>query len=68
MSQSKSGFSKFTFKPSALSQHTANFNKQLEQLPAPKIESLNLAKPVLEKPNNQGNFFRSFWSEKTRLC
>lgn len=32
-------FSKFTLKPSALSQLTANFNKKLEQVPAPKIDS-----------------------------
>ena len=38
-------FSKFTLKPSALSQHTANFNKLLEQVPAPKIDSLQLLKP-----------------------
>lgn len=37
---------KFTLKPSALSQHTANFNKILEQVPAPKIESIELVKPA----------------------
>ena len=29
-------------KPSALSQHTANFNKLLEQVQVPKTETLNL--------------------------
>ena len=55
MSQPKSAFSKFQFKPSALSQHTENFNKILEKIPAPKIDSsaLNLAKPTLEKPKQQ---------------
>ena len=39
-------FSKFTLKPSALSQHTANFNKLLEQVQLPKSEPIQLIKPV----------------------
>lgn len=46
MAAARSTFSKFTLKPSALSQHTANFNKMLEQVPVPKIDSLNLVKPL----------------------
>ena len=36
-------FSKFILKPSLLSQHTANFNKNLEQIPLPhKLEKIDL--------------------------
>lgn len=37
----------FLLKPSSLSQHTINFNKILEEVPAPKIESIILEKPKL---------------------
>lgn len=40
-------FAKFSLKPSTLSQHTVNFNKILEEVPAPKIESIILEKPKL---------------------
>lgn len=40
-------FAKFSLKPSSLSQHTVNFNKILEEVPAPKIESIILEKPKL---------------------
>ncbi len=39
---------KFTLKPSSLSQHTANFNKILEQVPVPKIDSIDLKISNLE--------------------
>ncbi len=43
--------SKFMLKPSALSQHTANFNKLLEQVPVPKSETLNLlSNPTVIEP------------------
>lgn len=41
---------KFSLKPSALSQHTANFNKILEQVPTPKVDSIELIKPAEIKP------------------
>ena len=37
--------SRFVLKPSSLSQHTENFNKNLEKVEAPKIESFELIKP-----------------------
>lgn len=43
----RSPFSKFSLKPSSLSQHTANFNKILEEVPAPKIDQIILEKPKL---------------------
>lgn len=42
---------KFSLKPSALSQHTANFNKILEQVPTPKLDSIELIKPAEIKPS-----------------
>jgi len=45
-------FSKVTLKPSSLSQHTTDFNKILEQVPVPKIESFDLIKPTLESRIN----------------
>lgn len=39
--------SKFSLKPSSLSQHTVNFNKILEEVPSPKIDSIILEKPKL---------------------
>lgn len=61
MSASRNSF-KFTLKPSSLSQHTANFNKILEQVPVPKIEPLELVKPIeikletqKKEENNQEN-------------
>lgn len=61
MSSSKSAFSKFTLKPSALSQHTANFNKLLEQIPVPKIESIQLVKPIdhINESSNDLNLKKS---------
>ncbi|CAF0783505.1 unnamed protein product [Brachionus calyciflorus] len=41
---------KFTLRASALSKHTENFNKILEQVPAPKIENIELIKPAEIKP------------------
>lgn len=40
-------FAKFSLKPSSLSQHTVNFNKILEEVPSPKINSIILEKPKL---------------------
>ena len=47
-------FAKFSLKPSSLSQHTINFNKILEEVPAPKIDSIILEKPKFGyvKPGN----------------
>jgi hypothetical protein len=44
---------KFSFKPSPLSQHTANFNKILQQLPVPKKETADIIKASLELQNNE---------------
>ncbi|RMZ96396.1 ran-binding 3 isoform X2 [Brachionus plicatilis] len=55
---------KFSLKPSALSQHTANFNKILEQVPTPKVDNIELIKPAeiksaepisIKEPTNQEN-------------
>ena len=55
-------FSKFTLKPSSLSQHTANFNEILKQAPTPKVESLELIKSI-EQQIKPGNFWlRTFSS------
>ena len=54
-------------KPSSLSQHTTDFNKILEQVPVPKIESFDLIKPTLESRINPGavkNLFTNFMKFK----
>ena len=47
-------------KPSTLSQHTAKFNEILEQLPAPKIDPLDLVSPSHdENSKKNGKTLRS---------
>lgn len=62
---------KFSLKPSALSQHTANFNKILEQVPTPKVDNIELIKPAeiksaepisIKEPTNQENKSEKFFS------
>lgn len=67
-------FSKFSLKPSSLSQHTANFNKLLEQVPAPKLDAnIDLTHASNVAQTNLGKFryqlsFSNYWEIKLYVC